>query len=73
MKDRQRVIIELGSRLEAASRASVAKGAMYDPGETISTDTEAAWRAIAESLVSLVEITVREEMAEVKKAIDAQS
>jgi hypothetical protein len=73
MKDRQRVIIELGSRLEAASRASVAKGAMYDPGEDISTDTEGAWRGIAETLVNLVELTVREEVAEIRKAIDAQS
>lgn len=71
IKDRQRVIIELGSRMEQAARASVARGAQYDPGENISTDTEAAWKAIAESLVNMVEIEVRDAIA--RKAIDDQS
>lgn len=70
---RVRIIDELGSRMAQAARASVAKGAQYEPGENISTDAETAWRLIAESLVSMVEIEVRDAAAAIRKAIDDQS
>lgn len=70
-EQRAKVVSELGSRLAQAARASVARGAQYAPGEQISADAEGAWAGIAEHLVSLVEIEVREAVAEIRKAIDA--
>ena len=59
-KNRDDIIATLGQTLEDAVRTSVAKGAQYQPGENISTDTTTVWRNVAETLVNLVEIMVRE-------------
>jgi hypothetical protein len=59
-KTRNDVIDALGTALEQAARSSVAKGAFYAPGEHISMDSKAAWRSVAESLASMMEIMVRE-------------
>jgi hypothetical protein len=60
MTDRNKVIGTLGDMLYQAARASVAKGAVYDPGDNISQDAEAAWRGIAEAIVGFVEQRVAE-------------
>ena len=58
--DRNKVINTLGQMLYQAARASVAKGAMYDTGEIISNDAEAAWKGIAEALVTYVDQKILE-------------
>jgi len=57
---RNDIITALGTTLEDAVRTSVAKGAQYQPGENISTDTTTVWRSVAETLVTMVEIMIRE-------------
>jgi len=59
MQDRDRIITELGSMLEQAARASITRGAIYEPGENIQVDATAAWKGVAETLVSLVEAMVK--------------
>jgi hypothetical protein len=53
--DKEKTIGTLGEMLYQAARASVAKGAIYEPGDHISTDAEAAWRGIAEAIVGIVD------------------
>lgn len=55
MLDRNQAIDALGGMMYQAARASVAKGAVYEPGDNVSTDAAAAWRGIAEAIVGFVE------------------
>jgi hypothetical protein len=59
MKDRDQIVIALGSRLEQAARTSVARGALYEPGENISLDAAEAWHKVADTLVALIEAMVK--------------
>lgn len=45
------LVSQLAQLLEHAARASVARGAMYDPGENITRDAAAEWRKVAEFLL----------------------
>lgn len=64
MSSRENIIKELGSMLNQAARASVAKGAAYEPGENISLDSQAAWNGVAETLVKMVEVMAKQEPSE---------
>lgn len=52
---RDKIVGTLGDMMYQAARASVSKGAIYNPGENISQDAEGAWRGIADTIVNLVE------------------
>ena len=69
MIDRKQAIGTLGDMLYQAARASVAKGAIYDPGENISQDAESAWHGIAEAIVSYVD----QRLIEVKEVQGGQA
>ena len=58
MSTRETIVTELGTMLEQAARSSVARGAAYEPGESINLDSGAAWKIVAETLVNLVNVTV---------------
>lgn len=58
MKEREQIVSGLGDLLFQAARASVAKGAMYEPGESIILTAESVWQQVAETLVRVVEATV---------------
>jgi len=73
MADRQRVIGTLGQMMYQAARASVAKGAIYDPGEHISQDAETAWKGIAEAIIEIIEqgiVAKNEEGKEIQRGKD---
>lgn len=53
--DRNQIVGTLGEMMYQAARASVSKGAIYNPGENISQDAEGAWRGIAEAIVGIVD------------------
>ena len=62
MSTRETVVSELGTMLEQAARSSVARGAAYDPGEPIQLDSLAAWNAVADVLLNLINVTVEKRM-----------
>jgi hypothetical protein len=68
MKDKELIIRTLGDMLFQATRASITMGAQYDPGENISADAKQAWKQVAETLVSLVEVKMQE-----KKEVESQT
>ena len=49
------MVAALGDMLEQAARASVARGATYDPGEKIQLDSKDAWQQVAETIMRLIE------------------
>lgn len=65
-QNRTKIISTLGDMLAQAARASVARGAAYEPGERINIDAPDAWNAVAETIVKLVEAKVEESRAEPK-------
>jgi len=60
MKDREEIITALGIRLDKAARASITRGAQYEPGEYITPDSVRAWTQVAETVVNLIELVVKE-------------
>ena len=62
MTDRAELIDALATALQQASRASVAKGAHYVPGEQINLDTESLWHAVATGVTSIIDRVVEERL-----------
>jgi len=46
---------KLGRALKAAARASVARGAQYNPGEPIILDDDKAWDSVAQHLTDYID------------------
>lgn len=59
-QERTKIVETLADLFAQAARASVAKGASYEPQEQVSLDTRAAWGGVAETIMKLVEVKVRE-------------
>lgn len=61
MKNHEQIVELLAQSLMVAARNQVAVGALYSPGEDMAPkDPIIVWRGLAETLVKLVEVAVRD-------------
>lgn len=64
MEQREQLVEALAEAFQHAARASVARGANYEPHEQINTDTAGAWRAVAMGLAQVVDRIVEERFSQ---------